>query len=222
MIKYGITREFFIPKGAQKFANEEAAVYLYESGGEPYAVGFVGKRTRPEFNCSYRTEERRAVAVSEFLTSWQRIMRVKREAIRRADKVHTEAANCAAAIRRVLTLAFPTVKFRIRSENFSGGDSVSIHYTDGPTAEAVEALVNVYQEGDFNGMIDLYEYTNRREDMPQAKFIMVTRERSEAVEAAIIRELGITDRNAWVEDSRCYADTLIYRRFRELDLTPQG
>ena len=62
-------------------------------------------------------------------------------------------------LRRELKDAFPETKFSVRSKSFSGGDDINISWTDGPTTEAVEKISDKYQQGNFNGMEDIYEYS---------------------------------------------------------------
>lgn len=50
----------------------------------------------------------------------------------------TEVAECAKAIRQVLKAQFPNIKFSVKSENYSGGDSVRVKYEDGPITEDVK------------------------------------------------------------------------------------
>lgn len=70
----------------------------------------------------------------------------------------TGAALTAKLIKKTLSSLYPKVKFSVRSDVFSMGDSVDIRWTDGPTQDAVEAIAKQYQHGNFNGMIDMYEY----------------------------------------------------------------
>ena len=67
-------------------------------------------------------------------------------------------ALAAANIRRELKSAFPGIKFSVRSDCYSGGDSVDIRWELGPTSREVDAITNKYQEGSFDGMVDLYTY----------------------------------------------------------------
>ena len=67
-------------------------------------------------------------------------------------------ALAAANIRRELKAAFPGIKFSVRSDSYSGGDSVDIRWELGPTSREVDAITNKYQEGSFDGMVDLYTY----------------------------------------------------------------
>lgn len=95
----------------------------------------------------------------------------------------TRAAQAAKAIKNELQAAFPGVKFSVTSENYSGGDSVRVHWTDGPKQKDVDDLLSKYEYGHFDGMRDLYEYDNVNKDIPQAKYIFATRHHSEERQA---------------------------------------
>lgn len=84
-------------------------------------------------------------------------------------------AQAAKAIRAELKVAFKGVKFSVTSESYSMGDSVSVSWTNGPSRAEVDAITDKYQEGHFNGMIDSYEYSNKRADIPQVMFVHTTR-----------------------------------------------
>jgi hypothetical protein len=76
-------------------------------------------------------------------------------------------ALAAKNIKYELNKAFPGVIFSVRSKSFSGGDDVNVSWELGPTTKEVDAIIDRYQEGDFDGMIDLYEY---RRDSETSKF----------------------------------------------------
>lgn len=97
----------------------------------------------------------------------------------RTRRQPSEHAQAAKQIKATLTKAFPGIKFSVRSDSFAGGDSVDVHYTDGPTTDQVEKLIGQHQYGSFDGMIDLYEYTNVRDDIPQAKYVHSQRSMSQ-------------------------------------------
>ncbi len=61
------------------------------------------------------------------------------------------AANMRAALRK----AFPKVKFSARKSHYG---SVSVSRTDGPTKNAVEAIVSRHKGGYFDGMEDIYQH----------------------------------------------------------------
>ena len=58
-----------------------------------------------------------------------------------------------------LEQAFPGVKFSVKSESFSMGDSIDVYWTGNPAREDVDKIISKYQEGHFNSMDDLYEYS---------------------------------------------------------------
>jgi hypothetical protein len=68
----------------------------------------------------------------------------------------TNGKHCAVNIRIELKKAFKGVKFSVRSDY----SSVRVHWTDGPTIEQVDAVVQKYQSGSFNGYEDIYEYNS--------------------------------------------------------------
>ena len=66
----------------------------------------------------------------------------------------TSWALGAANIRTELKRAFPGVKFSVTSKSFSMGCSIGVRWTDGPTVDQVEAVVNKYEYGTFDSMTD--------------------------------------------------------------------
>lgn len=99
----------------------------------------------------------------------------------------TTAAYVAKIIRAELKDRFPATRFTVHSENYSGGDSVSIGFEKGksaPSDEAILAVVSKYQAGHFDGMTDCYEYTNKT-DGPTMRYVFVRSEYPEAVRVAV-------------------------------------
>lgn len=84
-------------------------------------------------------------------------------------------AATAAAIRKELKGEFPFFKFSVTSESFAGGTAVRIDWDNGATVEQVEKITSKYQYGHFNGMEDIYESTNNRDDIPQVKYVTESR-----------------------------------------------
>lgn len=99
-------------------------------------------------------------------------------------------AAAAKAIRSELKAAFPAVAFRVTSKGYSMGNHVSIGWTDGPSDAQVETIVGKYEMGHFDGMIDLYEYSNRRDDIPQTKYVFTRREVSREAYRAVVDYLN--------------------------------
>jgi hypothetical protein len=75
----------------------------------------------------------------------------------------------------------------VRSESYSMGSSVNVSVVDmQPAAVAdLEAYANQFQYGNFNGMEDIYEYSNSRDDLPQVKFVFVRNEISPELRQSI-------------------------------------
>lgn len=107
-----------------------------------------------------------------------------------AKRELSSQAAAAALIRKELKAAFPYTTFKVTSSSFSMGDSVDISWTDGPTSAQVEKITRKYQYGDFDGMIDLYEYTNTRDDIPQSKYVQCQRGRSDQTFIAAIEQVN--------------------------------
>ena len=132
----------------------------------------------------------------------------------------TNHAETAKEIRKVLKAKFPETKFSIRSKSYSGGNDVNVYWTDGPLASHVDMVINNYQMGHFDGMIDCYEYSNRNDTIPQVKFVFSNRTMSEKIEAEIIKFIRSTyadceDFNSkkYYTNWNAYGSTLIYREF---------
>lgn len=124
-----------------------------------------------------------------------------------AKRQMSEPARAAAEIRK--TLKAQGFKVRARSELYSMGSSVDVE-VDGDllpaTRNKIEAYCKQFQYGYFDGMTDCYEYTNRRDDLPQAKHVFVQFNLSDELKAeakAFVDEInGIDefekDRYVWM------------------------
>ena len=68
-MRYRLTREQLIPKGAIKITPHDlnVEIYLYERNDIPYALAFGGKRNKPDLNYRYRSVERREQSIKEYL-----------------------------------------------------------------------------------------------------------------------------------------------------------
>ena len=68
---------------------------------------------------------------------------------------YISTTDTAKLIRAQLKAKFPGVKFSVRSDIYSGGSSIRVGWTDGPTGDDVEAVTSNFAGGGFDGMIDL-------------------------------------------------------------------
>ena len=71
------------------------------------------------------------------------------------ERKYISTVETAKLIRVQLAKKFPAVKFSVKSRSYSMGSSIDIHWTDGPTAKDVDAVVQGFCGGGFDGMIDL-------------------------------------------------------------------
>lgn len=165
----------------------------------------------------YRTGERLEEVKQALKNNYD--AREQRKKDEKGNRKPTASAACAAAIREELKNAYPGVKFSVTSSNFAGGNSVDISWLDGPTSDQVQAITSKYRYGHFDGMEDIYEYSNSRDDIPQAKFVSENRSMSEEVTASITEQLKTQWGAEYIEglhDSEL--GTLIYRKFQDMDL----
>lgn len=149
-------------------------------------IVYCGTSTNPICNYYYTKEEHRAAKIQGYKANADRREQIKTES--KGKRVLTRAALCAASIRTELKNNFPTYKFSVTSDNFSGGDSVHISWKDGPTTKQVDSIVNKYQYGHFNGMEDIYEYSNNIEGLPQTKYVSTSREINPALKNRLLPE----------------------------------
>jgi len=73
-------------------------------------------------------------------------------------------SGTSSVIRQFVKQVWPGLKFRISSDTYSGGDSVTIYLQTPVSDEKYTEIRNVlkgFQSGSFNGMIDLYEYKEK-------------------------------------------------------------
>lgn len=69
-----------------------------------------------------------------------------------------DVTNTAKMIKRKIKLHFPSTKFSVKSKTYSGGNSITIEWTDGPSIEMVEFYGHQYENASFDGMTDLKTY----------------------------------------------------------------
>ena len=63
-------------------------------------------------------------------------------------------AETAKLIRKALAESFPGVKFSVRSHNYSGGSSINVSWTDGPTAKMVDSVAGLFSGAAWGNLID--------------------------------------------------------------------
>lgn len=63
-------------------------------------------------------------------------------------------------VREQVKAMFPGIRFSVAKEEYSGGASILVKWTDGPTQEAVETSCQRYQNSWFDGMDDSRHYVD--------------------------------------------------------------
>lgn len=105
-------------------------------------------------------------------------------------------ARAAKNIRMELKAAFPGVTFKVRSRTASMMDAVDVDWTNGPTSAQVNAILNKYQDSDFDGMTDSTICRNSAYGqavevvLSRAKYVRGQREISDEVREAVQRGLA--------------------------------
>jgi Large polyvalent protein associated domain 29 len=166
---------------------------------------------------NYHSEERRAVIIQQYKDNLNRFTEYKTLQKEKNKGKSSTHAGASAAIKAELKANFPNIKFSVTSDSFAGGDSVHIEWTDGVTIAEVEKFSSKYQYGHFNGMEDIYENTNDRDDIPQVKYVQERRNLSdtiiEAVAAEFIKVKSYTDDeiNSFRDSPKQHASELLYK-----------
>lgn len=102
---------------------------------------------------------------------------------------HISTTDCAKLIRQSLKEAFPSIKFSVRTSQYSGGSSISVRWVDGPTNKMVESIAGTFKGSYFDGSIDYQGSTYAMIDGEQVRFsadyVFCRRELSDAAKAKI-------------------------------------
>lgn len=147
-------------------------------------------------------------------------------------------------VRKVLKKHFPGVKFSVRYDSFSGGDSCDVRYEDGPLYEDVAKYVRMFQDShaDFTGDYWDYDPSEFNKLFGGFKFTHTERKWSNSVREKYLAEVADDYPKSWdgteIHESKfwlCYKlahkdanfkgcwisyEALALHRFRENDHTP--
>jgi len=209
LINSGYSREDY--KGLKFFTKDEGKYFTLKvfRDAASHSIEYV----------NYRTAESRAAKIEQYKNNYENRAAYKAE--QKAKGIVSSHAAAAKAIRAELAATFPGIKFSVTSETYSMGNSVSIDWTDGPTVKEVEQFTSKYQYGHFDGMTDMYEHTNSRDDIPQVKYVKEHRSQSEEVQSLkteIEKYIHPDDLN---RDYHNRPEQLLYRIFARTSL-PAG
>lgn len=118
----------------------------------------------------------------------------------------SEQAQVGSLIRKEIKAKYPKLKIRISSQSFSGGNSLDLVFLRDQenkkvSQEKIKEITDKYEAGRFDGMNDIYEYTNSRDDIPQVKYLFV----SEEIQSGLFERLF----NAFLEKDSFYGECSI-------------
>lgn len=74
-------------------------------------------------------------------------------------KENARGAEVSANLRKELREVWPSVRFSVRYKSFSGGDEITVKYSDGPRVEDVKAIAYRYQDHSADHTGDYWDYT---------------------------------------------------------------
>lgn len=131
----------------------------------------VAERTAREATAAADAKQKRADTVER--------IKAENPNLIQADQRRGGLVQSAKNIRSELKSA--GVKASVRSQRFAGGDSISVYLPHDASDDAMttaKTIAGKYQEGNFNGMEDIYEYGNSpwTEVFGGAKYITVQRD----------------------------------------------
>lgn len=179
-----------IKEGYDQEEYKSLTFFVKDDNGKYYLRMFNGTSSKDYYWKYFRTSEQRAEHITK-----EKGYTDRAEEYKKANPKRTSShAGAAKTLKAELQTAFPGIKFSVKSDSFSMGDSVNVSYEDGPAYHIVDDIASKYQYGHFNGMEDIYEYSNRRDDLPQSKYVHVSRSQSKetrsALDAACAKMLG--------------------------------
>lgn len=124
------------------------------------------------------------------------------------EKFIPECVQAAKMIRKDLKAAFPGVKFSVNTHRYSMGNSIRVEWIDGPSYESVERLTDKYEDGDFDGMTDCYNYRPNPDNIPRTKYLFLTRNLSplaaEKIEALRSEKFGQCFESEYHKEKQAY------------------
>jgi len=152
LIEAGYLQETY--KGVDFFTKDEGKYFTLKV--------FHGTAANHTEYMNYRTAERRAEIINNYKANYDSRQTYKAEQkIKNKGKLSSHAA-AAAAIKAELTSLYPHIKFSVKSDSFSMGDSVHVNWTDGPTDEEVNNVIKKYQYGSYTDLGDCFSEAERK------------------------------------------------------------
>ena len=116
----------------------------------------------------------------------------------------------AAQVAKLLKAKAKSLKLEVKasSKNFSGGNSVDIKVLKGSdkSFNELKKYSSQFKSGHFDGMNDIYEYSNSRDDIPQTKYLFIDDDRATQILEYYDENIFRTEKKwMWFDNElRCY------------------
>lgn len=198
--------------------NYKAIVESYEKARAVIPLPIKDNRTTPEQRAEREKARLEADAKRE-QEGRERKLKVDAEVARlkalypwaKPDGKLSPHARAAANIREELRRAYPGIKFSVKSESYSGGNSVDVYWVMGPTTKEVDAIIQKYKDGHFDGMQDMHVYDDSVEHaavevvLGSVKYVFGHREYTFDAESTVAahicdhRGIPCPEKNKWWE-----------------------
>ena len=157
--RYFQTRDSFIPEGAVALVHEHSSAVAYtytDVCGRFYAVAFSGRRNRPDWHFSFKTEEARSRKIAEHFARCAALEQAK---IERRSQGPSEVAQRNAAIKKLLEAQYGKGKVSVTGDRGTAYGWVRVrinapHPADKRPSEAHDEVVQLI----LNAGIKLYRY----------------------------------------------------------------
>lgn len=184
-------------------------------------VIWQGNAGNPSLNYYFKSKDRRDAYIAEEKAKADRRAQYKTEQAAQG-RTHTQSAQTAQIIKKILKKEYPHIKFSVRSDNFANGNSVDVSWIDGIPTSALDSFLHQFQQGSFDGMTDCYNYDNNA-DHPQAKYVHSHRHISESIRLQAEKDLCEIAGVEYIDSNMRLWDTWlsnqVWRRLSKMDLS---
>ncbi|WP_299413738.1 LPD25 domain-containing protein [uncultured Dialister sp.] len=116
------------------------------------AVAFHGDNKRPDFYFRFESEYSREKYISSYIS--RRLKRIQEAKERKAElkangRQLTGAAKSAHDLKAELKRLFPSFRFSVTSDSFSGGESIHVRWIDGPSYDMVKRIADSFNHSEY-------------------------------------------------------------------------
>lgn len=154
---------FYLDHGGalQEYPDAGAVVVRY---GRFKAIAFHGDNKRPDFHFRFKTEEARENYISSYVS--RRLERVQEAKETKAKakangRQISGVAKDARSLKQELKRLFPSSRFSVVSDTFSGGESIDVRWNDGPSYDMVKRIADSFSHSEFRFVLCHQGFTQK-------------------------------------------------------------